>query len=1163
MVRFRSGWPTLVMAMLLATSAMASSPVFEFPLGRFGSRAVLDPCPQHRGLRWSTHGTPDGEVSPALIGAFIKRRIWPLPFHPDHPPFRRLQQEVTPTSVTYIGTTDANTLEVRLTIRSPFYPGDERASTAPAFLIDIETTNVGRRRRPCRLHFSLPLGEDPAEVGGEGWKGIRSQDAAWTLVWPDAKGGDYERQGSLLRLSYDLGFRQSRRHTFALVTYRDAPVAEIDSVPYRFSYTRHFGSADDVAAWAIAHHDELAVKCRRFDETVTATGLPEAVRNLASMAFQTFAASVYWLTSEAGDSWVRAYDSTQGRFAGVEDLAYQLPFLESYWPQVAEHARRSVVPISSGPRRFVFAPDLVGEGESATHDIAMREPGTASEAASLLAVLSAPREDRSWERVRLAARRILADDRDGDGIPEEADDTAERRNSVALGWRSVAALRRAECWFRESDSQAESELAREIEARLDRLLVTLEESAFVGDHYALVSNGSDEKERGGTPEALGGLVDLLRRGDTVVVPTVERIRSDSDWIRENLMTSRGPTVSVGAPRVSMVSAVIRDLVSAHAGVEVSEGFEAYWSALVAWNQDPDRPGAGGFTDDPGDASGGPSFRGIVAFEVPSAFAGLRSGEGDLFGHRILLDALSVPLIERADWDGGRIPWIQFRRGDSGTSIGLRNRALLAKSGDLYERLSLDETSLFELDLLRSQPPRLRDGRVEVLTAGADETGWWALVRGEPGVTPRVRATGLPEGRYRVRVRDGEPMDVSREELAKGVPLEGAIPDEALDREERVEMRQLRSDLLAFEGDEGIAKAPALRSAIDRALAAVDRRLEWNREARSFAVSIGRGDAGERVLGPREIGAGIEVPNESVEDAMESLLLAAPDRLESVVARVRPYDLRLLPADENRPWRISMTNRFLPRMNARLRLLAGPHLGAPFVLDAVDLAPGESEVVEVALRDEPGDGALTTRLEGRLELQLGASSAVERLSLPVRDGHVRGWLVSRFYAYDEALDFGRSESAEWDPRPSVGAGDANWRLRTATGRSLERVGRVRQKGFASAYASVYLVAPEAGEIEISGKSRGRVRMWIGAKQVYPPVREDESGDAPESDSGSDTSAESDSTGPGPFAFRVTLEPGASRLLVKLEEGDEGWGIRVRVRSEDADFDRGLRAIPTLR
>ena len=138
---------------------------YEAVLGRLGSRASIDLAPQQLGWRYSPLGTWTPDLSELVIALKYGKEIRALPFTDRFATWENLDQSESMTSVSYRCSSSDVPLQMNVTFRAPFYPKNEKVSSAPFFYIDVTVRNVGSRPASAGLMLARPHKEDLSEAG--------------------------------------------------------------------------------------------------------------------------------------------------------------------------------------------------------------------------------------------------------------------------------------------------------------------------------------------------------------------------------------------------------------------------------------------------------------------------------------------------------------------------------------------------------------------------------------------------------------------------------------------------------------------------------------------------------------------------------------------------------------------------------------------------------------------------------------------------------------------------------------------------------------------------------------------------------------------------------------------------------------------------------------
>jgi hypothetical protein len=448
----------------------------------------------------------------------------------------------------------------------------------------------------------------------------------------------------------------------------------------------------------------------------------------------------------------------------------------------------------------------------------------------------------------------------------------------------------------------------------------------------------------------------------------------------------------------------------------------------------------------------------------------------------------------------------------------------------------------------SGAPRLVEGAVVPEDTRREEDAWSLTLRGEPGSPYRIRFEGLPPGRFDLW-KDGSRIGrLDADRLAEGVSVGGVGPAAALPSE-RAEVLRLRDRLAKLAGDEGDA---TFETRLAEALGTVEFFLDADLAARRFTIRLVPSDADseeERIAGTGGAGS-LDVPEpersdrerRGIADAVAALLLAASSdaaRLDRVYRTLAPIEVEYT-AQEGAE--IVVRNRWLPPVAGSVRFECDPGLSlgveAPIPLETV--ARGQEVPLSISVEETDEPPRLHAALRCRLDLRMERGSVELRGEVPVLTGGIRRWLLSRIYTPAGGRRFEDSEPPEWEGRPAPSTGDAFWRVCEYEDAEIREGKILRHEGAYALYAHAYVFAPEAGRVELEGEATGRIRIWSNESRVLPTPSRPEA--AP---------------GVG-FSVPVSFEPGWNRILVKIEEGEDGWSARLRIVGSDPSYLRSLRS-----
>ena len=151
----------------------------EAILGRLGARASLDLLPQRLATRFTTLGTWTGDLSELVVGLKCDSKVRALPFTDRFPVWENIRQQQTMTSQAFDCSSGSMPLKLTATFRAPFYPKNEKVSSAPFFYIDLKVENAGSRTATGTLLLARPSKEGFAPAGVKEFADSSASGISW------------------------------------------------------------------------------------------------------------------------------------------------------------------------------------------------------------------------------------------------------------------------------------------------------------------------------------------------------------------------------------------------------------------------------------------------------------------------------------------------------------------------------------------------------------------------------------------------------------------------------------------------------------------------------------------------------------------------------------------------------------------------------------------------------------------------------------------------------------------------------------------------------------------------------------------------------------------------------------------------------------------------
>jgi len=121
----------------------SSQNAYEVLLSRLGSRFNLNLLPQRLYARMSTLGHGTGDLEELVMALKYNSEVRALPFTDRFPVWENIVQSQTMTTVQFDCSSSAIPFELTVKFRAPFYPGEEKVSSAPFIYMDVTVKNTG------------------------------------------------------------------------------------------------------------------------------------------------------------------------------------------------------------------------------------------------------------------------------------------------------------------------------------------------------------------------------------------------------------------------------------------------------------------------------------------------------------------------------------------------------------------------------------------------------------------------------------------------------------------------------------------------------------------------------------------------------------------------------------------------------------------------------------------------------------------------------------------------------------------------------------------------------------------------------------------------------------------------------------------------------------
>lgn len=457
-------------------------------------------------------------------------------------------------SVTFRGYSERYGLRFEFNVHSVFYPQKDRLCVMPAFYLEMrvnplrrfrlveragdspgKVTMFIRLRRPntdikvdgnaLDLRYRIPL--DPSDPWApprpieQYGPDVPVVDAAERLVSlnpgcvPTADGQGLELEIPVTRSGSGTKWR------LVWASHVAEPVLKVrrsgQDHDARLRYTDHWDSVEEVAEEAVKTRDERLALSRRFEKLMEQAPLDASQRHLTNQGFQNFLCNTFWCTtlpsaaaapggllSQPGE-WFSAWDGSPTYHSPLDVEYNNATFYLTLWPRLLklllmQWAERVLPHDASGG---ALARHDLGRGMDATAN-AYPYPMAVEENANFLLLLETYTRwtgDTSVSKaclgeVQRLTKYLVWSDRDASGFPSEGVSNtiidaqpAMRfaRKQTYLAVKRVAALRAAAGVLHRAGLRDE---ARRCDQLVERDTRQIEESAWLGDHYAVAVDKS-------------------------------------------------------------------------------------------------------------------------------------------------------------------------------------------------------------------------------------------------------------------------------------------------------------------------------------------------------------------------------------------------------------------------------------------------------------------------------------------------------------------------------------------------------------------------------------------------------------------------------------------------------------------------------------------------
>lgn len=692
----------------------------EAIVGRLGSRFSLNFRPRERKVYLSPMGRFYDQPVEIGIGLRLNEKTYILPFagNDGFTIFPKVEQEFLIEGIEYkVRDVDLG-LEFVCRIHSPFYPENRQISSAPFFYIDLSMSSFihGRGKfQPVSGEWFFSLSGAQTDADGKITLPVTSQldKDCWyntSECPPESRTlfSECEFNGEIKVCPLEKDFKWMTTHNFTNVClskpfhlespeavlketlimtgFQQGTVFKVWQNDCQFLYNKYFTSIEDVINYARSERNELLAKTNLFSQTVTLSSISEATKSLIACGFQNYLANSWWLWDGSQKDWFFIWEGWCS-FNSTIDVEYNNSwFALLFWPELLEKQLdawfQSIQP-EGFPSHDI---GILLEVDSQVYPHHM----PVEESCNLLLLTYAIWRFKGCQKWRQhlpelikVVEYLLSTDTTGNGYPNQGvantidDATASVQFAKEQTYLAVKVLATLTAFIELigniPDSAIYNELIEKSSRMIDNIKNTMENTAWLNDHYAVCLPQSVEglrdvwtgKEVEGdvldgwdaySLYTTNGLLYLLATG---LKPDLnyERLLTDLKQSLFKSITPFGCThSSIDRSNVWLSQNLWRDQIASYLGIDLLDMAERYWKFLE-WENTQGRGGC--YVDTYGWNWLSYYPRGITMFGILASAVGMQVNAENM---TINLSPVRVPcrfpLTIIADWERGSIPWLE-------------------------------------------------------------------------------------------------------------------------------------------------------------------------------------------------------------------------------------------------------------------------------------------------------------------------------------------------------------------------------------------------------------------------------------------------------------------------------------------------------------------------
>ncbi len=687
----------------------------ECIVSKLGSRFVLNFRPQNREVYHSGLGTFTGTRMDLVVGVGEGPDIDFFPFCADGitkgKVMYKTEQELRMNRVKFKAHSHDFIATLELEFIAPFYPLDVPSSIMPAFFINITgyvEDPFWSSPDPIECEFVFGIGRDGTAIQADAsgfTLNYKANNLACTdriqilnvagnvqvqTIVPDKSVKGVSKEVKFIRVP--VAFTREPKPVLSMVwaSYCGADVIETKGGWSKFKYTQDYTSVEDVIQYCVANRATLLDKSDKFDAIFLESDLPKYAKDLIAFSFQTYLSTTWWTRlNKSGADWFSSWEGNC-QFHSTIDVEYNLAWIYYLlWPDLLKMTLLEWEPHQKpNAQGKIFMSHDMGRGFSATkqnygHEMEVEEN------CNFLLMLYAYWRVTGDSKIITHFSQLIAElveylrwsASSGMGFPHEGtantiDDASPAiqfaKEQTYLGVKTYGACLVAREMGRFLKFDAVVTTTTALMAKISK---TLEEKAWIGDHYAVCIDKSLKGFKEGWTETwkniLGdkdeivgwdaytlyvsnGLLIPLFTGLDFELPK-DKLLQDLVNAREKALTEYGCThSSIDHSNLWVSQNLWRDFIGYYLGFE-RDDMDRYWTFEIFENT---QGRGGGFTDVAGRNKLFYYPRGITSLGI---FAARISLVVDRVTKRVKLQSRQfprkLPLLPFIDWEHYRIPWV--------------------------------------------------------------------------------------------------------------------------------------------------------------------------------------------------------------------------------------------------------------------------------------------------------------------------------------------------------------------------------------------------------------------------------------------------------------------------------------------------------------------------